>query len=78
MKVMGGLVGITQQPNALARFFLTAPELQRVSQETLSMCGSSSKLEARKHHKTMRPLLKLKIKQFQFYLTNWSVLDILF
>lgn len=50
MKVVGGLVGITQQPSALARFFLTAPELQRVSQETLSMCGSSFKPEARKHH----------------------------
>lgn len=50
MKVLGGLVGITQQPSALARFFLTAPELQKLSQELLNITGSSSKQEATYHH----------------------------
>lgn len=37
MKIVGGHVGISQKPQC---FFSTAPGLQRVSQETLSMCGN--------------------------------------
>lgn len=49
MKVAGGLVGISQHPNALTRFFLAAPELQRITEETLQMTGMSSVGES-KHH----------------------------
>ena len=43
LKVTGGLVGITQNPKALARYFLTAPELQRISDETTKMAGIAEK-----------------------------------
>ena len=35
MKVKGGLSGITQKPAAWLRFFLTAPELTRLSEEVM-------------------------------------------
>jgi len=41
MKVTGQLVGTTQNPNALARYFLTVPELQRISSDTIEMIGTS-------------------------------------
>jgi len=41
MKVTGQLVGTTQNPNALARYFLTAPVLQRISSDTIEMIGTS-------------------------------------
>ena len=51
MKVVGGLVGITQHPHALARYFLTAPELQRVAQETLQMAGNiMNDYDSGRHH----------------------------
>ena len=37
MKVMGGLKGITQRPNSLARYFLAAPELARLAPEADKM-----------------------------------------
>jgi len=40
MKVTGGLVGITQNASARERFFLTAPELNRLAEEALVMAGS--------------------------------------
>jgi hypothetical protein len=50
MKVTGGLVGITQQPNALARYFLIAPELNRICQETMQMTGMAEHRNMRRHH----------------------------
>jgi len=41
MKVTGRLVGITQNLNVLARYFLTAPELQRISSDTIELIGTS-------------------------------------
>lgn len=41
LKVLGGLKGITQKPEALQRFFLIAPELQRLSSEAEKMAGFS-------------------------------------
>ena len=41
MKVSGGLVGITQNESARAKFFLIAPELARLSSEAKSMAGVS-------------------------------------
>lgn len=48
MKVTGGLVGITQNASARERFFLTAPELSRLSEEAHEMAGSPT--AARKEH----------------------------
>jgi len=50
MKVNGGLVGITQQPSALARYFLIAPELNCICQETMQMTGMAEHRSMRKHH----------------------------
>ena len=50
MKVTGGSVGITQQPNALALYFLIAPELNRICQETMQMTGMAEHRNMRKHH----------------------------
>ncbi|XP_015770587.1 PREDICTED: uncharacterized protein LOC107349002 [Acropora digitifera] len=41
IKVSGGLVGITQNESARAKFFLIAPELARLSSEAKSMAGVS-------------------------------------
>ena len=62
MKVVEELVGIAQQSGALSRFFLTGPELQTISQETPTMCGSSFKSEARKHRLNNEAEAKLKDK----------------
>ena len=50
MKVVGGLVGITQHPHALARYFLTSPELQRITQETLQMTAMVNDSDSGRHH----------------------------
>ena len=39
MKIRGGLKGLTQQPAALARWFLIAPELSRLAVEAEAMFG---------------------------------------
>ena len=39
MKVSGGLVGITLNESARAKFFLIAPELARLTAETKAMTG---------------------------------------
>ncbi len=49
MKVTGGLIGITQNPSARAKFFLIAPELARLAGEAKEMAGMNSKTQT-KHH----------------------------
>lgn len=49
MKATGGLLGITLNPAARDRFFLTAPELARLSEEVHVMAGLIIEQE-RKHH----------------------------
>ena len=48
MKVLGGLKGITQKPETLARFFLIAPEMSRLSQEAEKSVNVTS--QSRKQH----------------------------
>ena len=50
MKVTGGLVGITLNPNARTKFFLIAPELARLAGEAKDMAGVSSKTQKRHHN----------------------------
>ncbi|KAK3708724.1 hypothetical protein QZH41_004431 [Actinostola sp. cb2023] len=50
MKVSGGLVGITLNPSARAKFFLIAPELARLAEEAKDMAGSSSTMKGSHHH----------------------------
>jgi hypothetical protein len=40
MKILGGLKGITQQPSAMARWFLIAPELTRLVSEANDLVGN--------------------------------------
>ena len=49
MKVSGGLVGITLNPNARVKFFLIAPELSPLSEQAKSMAGVSFSGERSRH-----------------------------
>ena len=48
MKVSGGSIGITLNPNAQTKYFLIAPELARLAEQAKEMAGRSSKKG--KHH----------------------------
>ena len=50
MNVTGGLVGITLNPSARARFLLVAPELPRLANQAKDMAGVTHKIRE-KHHK---------------------------
>ena len=43
MKVSGGSIGITLNPNARTKYFLIAPELARLAEQAKEMAGTSSK-----------------------------------
>jgi len=64
MKVTGRSVVITQNPNAHARYFLTAPELQRISSDTIEMIGTSEQIYHEKH----------RLNHFSSYRTQESVI----
>ena len=49
MKIQGGLKGLTQQPAALARWFLIAPELSRLAAEAETLVGIQTH-RSRHHH----------------------------
>ena len=50
MKVSGGLIGITLNPNARNKFFLIAPELARLAEEAKDMAGLSKQKKTKEHH----------------------------
>ena len=50
MKVSGGLVGITLNPNARTKFFLIAPELARLAEDAKEMAGTTPAKEGTHHH----------------------------
>ena len=52
MKVGGGLVGITLNPSTRAKFFLIAPELARLAEESKDMAGVSKKIQDQHHNLT--------------------------
>ena len=52
MKVNGGLVGITLNPSARAKFFLIAPELARLADQAKDMAAVTSKFQDRHHNLT--------------------------
>ena len=45
MKVSGGLVSITQNPSARAKFFLIAPELACLAEQAKEIAGVSIKIQ---------------------------------
>ena len=50
MKVSGGLVGVTQNPSARAKFLLIAPELARLARQDKDMAGVTVKVQDRHHN----------------------------
>ena len=52
MKVLGGLVNITQKKQALTRFFLTSPELSRLTAEAKSLFDITEYERSDHHHLT--------------------------
>ena len=50
MKVSGGLVGITLNPNARNKFFLITPELARLAEKAKNMAGLSRQKTTGEHH----------------------------
>lgn len=52
MKVTGGLVGITLNPSARAKFFPIDPELARLADQAKDMAGVSSKVKGQHHNLT--------------------------
>ena len=51
MKILGGMKGITHKSKTLARFFLIAAELARISLEAEAMVGMS------RHHELSKPVM---------------------
>ena len=58
MKVSRGLVGITLNPSARAKFFLISPELARLADEANDMVGVSTKLQDQHHNLTAAVLAR--------------------
>ena len=60
MRVTGGIAGITQQPSALARYFLTAPVLEEISKQVSSIPGVSAQQEVdqKPHYESQKILNK--------------------
>ena len=56
MKVSGGLVGITQNPSARAKFFLISPELARLARQAKDMAGVTVKVQDRHHNHNTKVL----------------------
>ena len=52
MKVTGGLVGITLNPSARAKFFLIAPEVARLANQAKDMAGVTHGIRGKHHNLT--------------------------
>ena len=65
MKVKGGLVGITLNPNARTKFFLIAPELARLAEEAKEMAGTSTANESTHHHSLVASRLSHEVKNIE-------------
>ena len=50
MKVAGGIIGVTQNENALQRFFLAAPHLSAIVSEFETKFGVNQQTRMNKHH----------------------------
>ena len=56
MKVSGGLVSITQNPSARAKFFLITPELARMTEQAKEIAGVSIKIQDYHHNLSLAVL----------------------
>ena len=65
MKVRGGLSGIILKPEALAKLFLAAPEMTRLSEEVMGMANTSSTQRRHKHHELSPAVIKRQMRHVQ-------------
>ena len=70
MKVSGGLVGITLNPNARTKFFLIAPELARLAEEAKEMAGTASMNEDTHHHALTNSVISREEKNIEQLVKN--------
>ena len=69
MKVSGGLIGITQNTSARAKFFLIAPELSRLAEQAKKMAGISVRVTERHHNLTNAVLSREERKICKLFTT---------
>ncbi|KAJ8888540.1 hypothetical protein PR048_008031 [Dryococelus australis] len=80
MKVIGGMINITQRKQALTQFFLTSPELSRLSAEAKEMLGITNRKRSKQYHLTASQEKRQKEDAQQMYnyimsSTNFVVYD---
>jgi hypothetical protein len=59
MKVSGGIIGITLNESARARFFLILPEVAKISEDTFRMSGTVSDVKAKNHEDNKSTLQRM-------------------
>ncbi len=57
LKVLGGITGITTNADALARFFLVAPEVSRLAEESERQVGLQSTATSLKHRELSKTVV---------------------
>ena len=70
IKVSGGLVGITLNPNARTKSFLVAPELARLAEDANEMAGTTPAKEATHHHNLSASVISREEKNIQQLVTT--------
>ncbi|KAL9957037.1 hypothetical protein ACROYT_G038621, partial [Oculina patagonica] len=70
MKVSGGLVGITLNPNARTKFFLIAPELARLAEDAKEMAGTTPAKEGTRHHTLSASVISREEKNIEQLVTT--------
>lgn len=68
MKVAGGMIGITLNPNARIKYFLIAPELAKLADQAKQLAGTSSK--SAKHHHDLNICVRLRQEKSIEQLSN--------
>ncbi|KAJ8891559.1 hypothetical protein PR048_004087 [Dryococelus australis] len=67
MKDMGGVINITQRKQDLTRFFLTSPELSRLSAKAKEIVGITNRKRSKHHHLTASQEKRQKEDAQQMY-----------
>ncbi|KAL9978623.1 hypothetical protein ACROYT_G016160 [Oculina patagonica] len=70
MKVSGGLVGITLNPNARTKFFLIAPELAHLAEDAKEMAGTTPAKEGTRHHTLSASVISREEKNVEQLITT--------
>ena len=70
MKVSGGIVGITLNSNARAKFFLIAPELARLAVDAKEMAETTPAKEGTHHHTLSASVISREEKNIEQLVTT--------